>query len=244
MLGFGAGALSVSGAAAAIAVGVLVLSGTGYPGFSGLGAFFVTSSFLSKRSSPHEPAWLDAPGHRRNAAQVAANGIIPALGGAIALAGNPGLGLAITGASLASAAADTWATSIGMASRREPVDIWRWKRVPRGSSGAISAHGTLGGVLGAMAVALALLMAGARPQHAGIAMSAGILGMFLDSLAGALAQGRFRCDTCDQPSERRVHRCGRPTRLTSGLSWLGNDGVNVLANALAGLIAAAWWIRG
>jgi len=56
---------------------------------------------------PFKPAWLDAPGHQRNAAQVGANGGVAALGGLIALLGNPALGLAIVSCSLAAAAADT-----------------------------------------------------------------------------------------------------------------------------------------
>jgi uncharacterized membrane protein len=65
--------------------------------------------------------------------------------------------------------------------------------------------------------------------------------MLLDSLLGARLQGRFHCDRCDLPSERPVHRCGTPTRRTSGLRHLGNDGVNAIANALAGAAGATWW---
>jgi uncharacterized protein (TIGR00297 family) len=225
-------------------VGVLVLAGTGFPGLWGLGAFFVTSSILSKKSARFEPAWFDAPGHRRNAAQVAANGLIPGVGGLLALAGQAELGLAVTVSSLASAASDTWATSVGMSSPRAPVDIWRRKRVPRGTSGAISLHGTVGGIAGALTVAMAPMLAGATGRLALIAAASGSLGMVTDSLLGALLQGRFHCESCDLPSERRVHRCGTRTRLTGGLRWLGNDGVNLLANALAGAIGAAWWALG
>jgi uncharacterized membrane protein len=44
-------------------------------------------------------------------------------------------------------------------------------------------------------------------------------------------------------SERRVHRCGRPTARTSGIAWLNNDVVNFLATgsaAVAGLGAWYW----
>jgi uncharacterized membrane protein len=62
--------------------------------------------------------------------------------------------------------------------------------------------------------------------------------MAADSVLGGLAQGRFHCLSCDQPSEWRVHRCGTRTRWVGGWSWLNNDGVNLLATALA--TAAAW----
>jgi uncharacterized protein (TIGR00297 family) len=231
----------VSGAAAAFVVGVLVLAGTGLPGLLALGSFFVTSSLLSRKSERHEPAWLDAPGHERNAAQVMANGGVAAVGGLIGLVGNAELGLAIAACSLAAAAADTWATSIGMSSPTDPIDIWRLKRVAKGTSGGISVRGTLGGVGGAITVAIAPLLTGALVGLAAIASMAGVAGMFADSLLGAVLQGRFFCDSCAQPSERRIHRCGAATRRTAGLAALGNDGVNALATALAGAIGAAWW---
>src|SRR5262245_56825479 len=104
-LGYRARALSVSGAAAAFVVGTLLLAGTGLRGLFALGAFFITSSLLPRRSARHEPAWLDAPGHQRNASQVAANGGVAAIGGVIALLGQAGLGLTIVVSSLAAAAA-------------------------------------------------------------------------------------------------------------------------------------------
>jgi len=241
-LGYGARALTVNGAVAAAAVGILVLSGTGFPGLGALGAFFVTSSLISRRSERYEPAWLDAPGHRRNASQVAANGGIAAIGGLIGLVGHPDLGLLVATSSLAAAAADTWATSIGMSSPAEPLDIWRLKRVAKGTSGGVSPRGTLGGVGGAVTVAIAPLLAGAPADLAAIAAAAGVAGMVADSLLGAVLQGRFFCDACGQPSERRIHRCGAATRRTAGLAGLGNDGVNALANALAAGIGAVWWM--
>ena len=60
-LGYLARSLAVSGAVAAFVVGILVLAGTGFPGLLCLGAFFVTSSILSRRSERHEPAWLFYP---------------------------------------------------------------------------------------------------------------------------------------------------------------------------------------
>ena len=62
--------------------------------------------------------------------------------------------------------------------------------------------------------------------------------MLLDSALGAGVQGRFHCDRCHLPSERRVHRCGKATRPVGGLSWLSNDGVNAVASLAA--TAAGW----
>jgi uncharacterized protein (TIGR00297 family) len=237
---FRARALTADGAVLAFLVGFLVLAGTGWPGGLALGAFFVSSTFLSRRAEKHEPAWLDAPGNRRNAWQVLANGGVAALGGLIGLLGRPATGLAIVACSLAAAAADTWATSSGMASAGDPVDVLRWKRVPKGTSGGVSLRGTLGGVGGAIVVATAPLMAGAPASLLLAGAVTGTIGMVADSLIGATLQGRFICPACELQSERPIHRCGNRTVPTGGLTGLTNDGVNFLATAVAGLIGSIW----
>jgi uncharacterized membrane protein len=69
----------------------------------------------------------------------------------------------------------------------------------------------------------------------------GFAGMVVDSMLGAALQGRFHCQTCDEASEWRVHRCGRPTVLRGGLRWLDNDMVNFLATAFAAGAALLSW---
>ena len=238
LLAFRYRALTGDGALLAFLVGFLVLAGTGWAGGIALGAFFVSSTLLSRRAEKHEPAWLDAPGNRRNAWQVLANGGPAAAGGLIGLLGRPAMGLAIVVSSLAAAAADTWATSWGMSSAGDPIDIRRWKRVPKGTSGGISLRGTLGGVGGALLVAAAPLAAGAPVRLLLAGTVSGIAGMMADSLIGATLQGRFFCPVCKLQSERRIHRCGAPTVPTGGWPALTNDGVNLLATALAGLIGS------
>jgi len=239
-LAFRARALTLDGAVAAFLVGFLVLAGTGWAGGLALGAFFVSSTVLSRRAERHEPAWLDAPGNRRNAWQVLANGGIAGSGGVIALLGRPTTGLAIVVCSLAAAAADTWATSWGMSSAGDPVDIRTWKRVPKGTSGGVSLRGTLGGVAGALLVSAAPLLAGAPDRLLLAGAVSGVIGMAADSLIGATLQGRFFCPACELQSERRIHRCGTRTVPTGGLPALTNDGVNFLATALAGMIGSIW----
>lgn len=238
--GWGLRALTVGGAAVATLVGTLILECTGVPGLLVLGAYFVGASLIS-RLAPDRTSALDGKGNRRDAAQVLANGGAAALGALL-----PEAGLWIVTASLATAAADTWATSTGAWSRTAPRNVIRWHPVLPGSSGGVTVLGTVGALVGAASVGAPAALATMVPALFPLALVVGMLGMLADSVLGAALQGRFHCDTCDLPTERAVHRCGRPTRLTGGQRWLNNDVVNALAttaSALAGLLAWLGWSR-
>jgi uncharacterized protein (TIGR00297 family) len=228
-------ALTQAGAAVAAGAGTLIIWPTGGPGLLALGVFFAGSSAIS-RLAPDRTGALDAKGQRRDPVQVLANGGAAALGALV-----PGAGLWIVTASLAAAAADTWATSIGGWSRTWPRHIVSLHPVPPGTSGGVSLIGSSGAAVGAASVGAATaLSAGSRALFS-LALTVGMLGMLADSILGAVLQGRFHCDACDLPTERRVHRCGRPSRSTGGISWLTNDAVNALATLAAAVAGYAAW---
>ena len=87
-----------------------------------LAAFFVSSSALG-RLAPGAGRRSTRRASRRDPRQVAANGGPAALGALLGLHGTPTLGLWIVTGSLAAAAADTWATSIGGWSRTPPRQL-------------------------------------------------------------------------------------------------------------------------
>jgi uncharacterized protein (TIGR00297 family) len=233
-------ALTVSGAVAATAIGSAVLTGTGWSGAAALAAFFVSSSLVSQHAPERS---REAKGTCRDHRQVLANGGAAALGGLAGLA-EPGLGLWIVTASLAGAAADTWATSLGAWSRQLPRHLLTGQRVAHGANGGVTVLGTAGGLAGAIFVALAGGLAGRTPLLVPVAGLVGFSGMLADSLLGAAVQGRFRCPHCDEPSEWRVHRCGTATIGQGGWAWLDNDGVNALATGAAALGGLAAWALG
>ncbi|HTS89773.1 MAG TPA: DUF92 domain-containing protein [Gemmatimonadales bacterium] len=234
-LGWRLQALTAAGAATASVIGTAILGGTGWAGLATLGIFFAGASAIS-RAAPDRPSALDAKGSVRDAAQVLANGGPAALGALV-----PGAGLWIVAASLAAAAADTWATSMGGWSRSSPRHILTWRGVPAGTSGGVTLLGTIGALIGAVTVAggAALVTGSVRLLAAAIAL--GMLGMLADSVLGATLQGRFHCDDCGLATERRTHRCGGLSRLTAGIAWVDNDGVNALATTLAAIAGYLAW---
>ncbi|HYL55728.1 MAG TPA: DUF92 domain-containing protein [Gemmatimonadales bacterium] len=217
--------LTPGGLVAACGVGFGVAWGLGWPGLAVLAAFFLSGSLLTQLAERRAPS--------RNARQVLANG------GVAAVAALLGSWSAAAGA-IAAAAADTWATEIGAFSPLPPRLVTSGRRVTRGTSGGITALGTLGGVAGATLIAGLVVSLSPRGVAPGVAtlVSAGVAGMLADSLLGATLQGKYECPACDARFERGNTVCHEPVRLTTGWRWLDNDAVNFAATLIGAAIAA------
>jgi len=147
---------------------------------------------------------------------------------------------------LAAVNADTWATELGVLSRRPPRLISTWKVVERGASGGVSLAGLLAALAGAALIAgLAALTAvesnlAGRVFIFGVVTLAGLAGSLVDSLLGATAQVIYTCPACARETERHpTHSCGTATVYKRGWRWLNNDWVNgACAIAGAGLALA------
>jgi uncharacterized protein (TIGR00297 family) len=231
--------LSLDGSVAAWIIGTSILVGAGWEGGAVLAAFFVSSSLVSKLAGHRVTAELDPKGDRRDAWQVIANGGVAA---AAALTAPDHLARVwLVTATLAAAAADTWATSGGALSPVPPRLLWSGRRVAAGTSGGVSFVGTIGALVGAALVSVVGAGAAGVPRFAVAGTLIGFAGMLVDSLVGGTLQGRFHCPQCDAPSEWRRHRCGAETQLIGGQAWLNNDLVNGLATVFAALLAWTWW---
>jgi uncharacterized protein (TIGR00297 family) len=231
--------LSTSGAVAGSIVGAVVLYGAGWEGGAVLAAFFVSSTLVSRIGPPPPPSPLDLKSDRRDAWQVFANGGPAALAAAILPA--TGVELWAITASLAAAAADTWATSVGAHSRVSPRLLWSGRRVAPGSSGGVTVLGSAGALLGGAVVAGTGAVVSRELTLFTLGTLIGFVGMLADSVSGGALQGRFHCPRCDQPSERHFHRCGSATEWKGGLAWLTNDGVNLVATTLAACLGWFAW---
>lgn len=164
---------------------------------------------------------------------------------------------------MATVTADTWATEIGVLSKALPRMVTTWRVVPAGTSGGITWLGTAtafcGGafigivaVIGILTQAFALgnlgwsgnwnfisnaIVVGMSGLVLLVALS-GLLGSLFDSLLGATVQGIYFCEYDETQTEKKIHRCGRATRLVRGWAWLDNDVVNFSASVFGSLVAA------
>jgi uncharacterized protein (TIGR00297 family) len=197
------GSLSGSGAVAAFGVGSFTWIGLGKGVYAALCVFFLTSTLLGKLGAGRKGAIEAAysKGQRRDAGQVFANGGISALCGALALlsdlSSDPQTAQSVrvalvwaASAALASANADTWATELGVLSRGQPWHLTEFKRVPAGTSGAVSALGSIAALLGAAAIGVtSALLVGPSERRAELAVVvtlAGFAGALIDSLTGGV----------------------------------------------------------
>jgi uncharacterized protein (TIGR00297 family) len=241
-LAFRRRALSSSGALAATAVGAVIFVGGGASWFAALGAFFVTSTLLGRvgAAAKERTKREFSKGDTRDAWQVLANGGVAATAALLMLVAPDARWLFAFAGALATANGDTWATELGVLAPGEPRSIVTGRRVPRGTSGAVSGLGLAATLAGALVVALVASVGAGRPWRVVvIGTVAGVVGALVDSLAGATVQETFYCRGCARECEAERHHCGARAERRRGVVGFGNDLVNftaTLAGALAGAI--------
>lgn len=243
-------ALSFSGMLGAVVVGAVTFGFGGWPWAMAVVAFFVSSSVLTSfraRAKAALSGQFEKTG-RRDSGQVMANGGMASLLALVYFFFPPawrGAILAAFAGAISTVNADTWATEIGVFSRRNPRLLTTWRKVPAGTSGAVSGLGLITAAAGAFFAALVVSLTvwssgtgganGIRLLVAG--STGGFIGALFDSLLGATAQAIYYCPGCRNKTEKREHTCGASTTLVRGWAWLGNDLVNLFSSAAGGVIS-------
>lgn len=239
--------VSASGAVVGAVLGTAILVAGGFPAYSLLAGFFLSSTVIGRMfKSRRAPSMIEKRGSRRDGIQVIANCGMGAIASVLyAITGAP-YWLAAFAASFASANADTWASEIGVLYRKLPVSLLTGKPVPAGASGGVSPLGFFASALGSafigalFAVAYRTVPAHAAPDILAIALVAaagGFAGAFLDSVLGATLQAQYTCAKTGRYTER-THSEGLPNPLVRGVRWVDNDVVNFTATAAASLVSA------
>lgn len=185
--------VTFSGAVAGFLV-TLVLYVSGGPAmFGAVLVVFVLTYVATRfgRAQKQSRAIAERPGGR-DAAQVLANLGCAALVAAIAhFLPWPSFALDLAPAALAEAAADTVSSEIGKSVSGTARMISSWRLVPAGTNGAVSAWGSVAGVVAASLVGVEIYFTRLHDPKAAITASlAGVIGMFLDSLLGAKLENR------------------------------------------------------
>lgn len=249
--------LSRSGGLAALLLGMGIAIFTGLAGYLIMGVFFMTSTLLTKLSSQkgkhlhleelHEK--MDV----RDWTQVFANGIIPLIFAALfKLTGDNAYWIGFVTA-FAASNADTWASELGVLSKKPPKTLLGKIVIRPGLSGGVTTLGlwaSLGGAgliagFAAFMTLAAYLLNAAHDMESAVSFFIGLMGQFalisiwgfmgslLDSLMGETLQAKYKTkDPSGLITERvsiNLKNVMVETELVSGLSWLNNNRVNLLS---------------
>jgi uncharacterized protein (TIGR00297 family) len=188
--------IDAGGALSAVVIGTAITAALGLPGLALMVAFFVLGTAATKLGYPEKAARgiAQEKGGARGWRHAWANGGIPAFLAVLAGMAPPGprdlLALAYA-AAVATAAADTCSSEVGKAYGRRTFLITSLRPVPPGTEGAISLEGTLGGLLGALAVGAVGVLTGLFGWPAALLVAtAGLLGSLAESVLGTVAERR------------------------------------------------------
>jgi uncharacterized membrane protein len=148
---------------------------------------------------------------------------------------------------VSAAASDTVATELGLLSRSPPRLVTNLRKVVSpGTSGGVSPMGLAGTLLASALIGVVAALLGVAsglraPYVVAVTIAGGVVGSLADSVAGATFQRKSFCVVCGKPSENLVH-CGEPTRFSSGLKFVDNHIVNVIATVFGALGATGLYL--
>ena len=172
------GALDLLGSSFVTIIGMFIVITRGFNWLTILLLFLFLGSAFTKFKSDYKRR-IGLKHEQRTIKNVVSNGIVPVV---MALFGNYA---GFIGA-IATATADTMASEIGVLSK--PILITSREHVKPGTDGGISLLGTAAGLIGAFIIGLAAYLINVSPEFTTsilIALFAGMIGCFADSLLGA-----------------------------------------------------------
>lgn len=245
-LAYKKGSLSPSGVTAAIILGTLLFYFGGFFFWIILISFFTSSSIISKfkASDRKELNEIHEKGSQRDYIQVLANGGLALLFSFLYFIFQLPIYMVAFATALAAATADTWASEIGVLSKKMPLSIVSFKTIDRGLSGGVSAIGLIASLLGSLFISIIFSIGFILKYSINefnikyfiIIALCGFLGSIIDSYLGALIQPKYKCAKCKKIIERHIHH-DLPAILISGFKWFTNDVVNFTSGLLATLIS-------
>ena len=206
-------------------LGTVLWGALGWRGWMAVVAYLGFGSLVTKLgfARKQDLGLAEARGGRRGPENVwgsALTGLVLAL--LIAMRVGPTQGLLIGfAASFAAKLADTFGSEIGKRWGRTTLLITSLRPVPPGTEGAVSLEGTAASALGSLLMTLVVVALGLIPsaQAAAVVVVVGFIATLLESLLGAVGQGRW--------------------------PWLSNELVNGLQTAwAAGLAMLVAWPLG
>jgi uncharacterized protein (TIGR00297 family) len=187
--GWRAHTVTAAGAVVGAVIGVAVFIGTGWAGWTMLVATFLTAALATRAGFRRKSAAgieEDRGGRRGPGNAIANTGV--AAWAALLSAGMPDAPVArlAMAAALATSASDTVASEVGKAWGKTTWLVTGFRRVPPGTSGAVSLEGTLAGIVcAALLAGLAVWLALVPARWLVMIVAAATIASFVESVLGA-----------------------------------------------------------
>jgi uncharacterized protein (TIGR00297 family) len=239
--------VDASGAIAGFMLGTIIFLAGTFGFWIILVTFFLSSSLLSRLGAvrKEQSGKMHQRGHRRDWVQVTANGGVGTLFALLYLLTGAQICATAFAAAFAAANADTWASEIGVLSRRPPVSVLDGRPLSPGTSGGVSPLGYGAAAAGSLLIAavyFSMQLLQTRPLFALVAettmiFASGFLGAWIDSLIGATIQAKYLCSVEGTETERSRSN-GQRNNLVRGFRFMTNDAVNFLSGFLSTSAAA------
>ena len=239
--------LDLGGTLSAYLLGAITLWILRFGGFLLLVVFFISCNIVGKvsesiRKQRRTVEVGEKKGHRRDAMQVMANGLMAVIAALIWFFGARDQALIMFGAALAESTGDTFAGEIGRLSRRTPVSIRTLKQVTPGVSGGVTVLGILAAFLSSAFISLLWYVffsdAGYGVTFPGALLVCllGFAGTIVDSYLGATVQALYY-DPESKALTEKEEVDGRKLELSRGIRWVDNDMVNLISNVFSAVFA-------
>ncbi len=237
--------LNGKGAIATIVIGIAVLIGGSPSWFILVLTFFVLAAIFTRfrYSIKAQIGFAQDKGGARGWPNVVANGGIVGILGVLEFISSEPLFIAAFLGAMATAMADTIATEIGLLSKTAPRYVFNLRKtVSPGTSGGITLVGTVSSfvfatIIGVVAYSVVLLPIGIS-QILLIAIVAGVVGTFVDSMLGAGIQGLYLSRDKNNFTEIRLPY----SKPVKGFRWIDNNVVNVMGTLVGALTAASLFL--
>ena len=183
----------ITGALSGVLLGVLIIVFSDIRWFAILLVFFILGGVFTRYKYGYKQSLgiAQAEGGARGYRNVFGNGLVALI---LAVAeGVFGYHIFMIGylGAIATATGDTLASEIGETSKTQPRVITTFKKVPAGTSGAISLLGELAAIVGSAVIGILATLLGMAGLHvAAITILGGFIGTNIDSLLGATLENR------------------------------------------------------
>jgi len=237
--------LSESGAIASIILGTGMFFFGGFIPSVLMVMFFVSSSIISKlkRKSKKKLEDMNEKGSRRDYIQVFANGGVAFILSIFYFFTGNFIFLIAIAVSFAEANSDTWASEIGVLSKKAPVSILNFKKLESGMSGGVSVLGTFAAFSGSTFIAIIFALLNVIQfesydellQIFILISLIGFAGSIIDSVLGAGIQSGYYDKDTDIYTEKEKSN-GKKNTLIKGFKIINNDVVNILSNIITVII--------